>query len=338
LNIKIESDDELKQLAIKVLANYDIVPQEISVIQGGSIKAVWKLRYNNKIYCLKRLKQTLDKVIFSVNAQLYIKKAGGNVPDVYLAKDGESIVQFNGQLFVLYEWLTGSNLNFSTPNDLSNAIKGLAKFHLYSKGYVAKEGARISSKLGKCPSQYESMMRKMIAWKEIAKAKGTSQHQTYLKYVDEIVNIADKAIILLKNSRYQDLISVESTSPVLCHQDYGKGNALQTENGVVVIDLDGVTFDLPSRDLRKLIGKMAENNGKWDETRIADVISWYSSVNKLSEDEKKILYIDLLFPHWFFGLVKNQYDIMKDLKSVEIEKIAKLEISKLAIINKLIER
>lgn len=338
MNIKIESDSELKQLAITVLANYNILPLDISIIQGGSIKTVWKLRDKNGIYCLKRLKQTLDKVIFSVNAQIYIKKAGGNVPSICLAKNGEPIVELNDQLFVLYEWIIGSDLNFSTLNDLSNAIKSLAKFHLSSKGYIAKEGARVSSKLGKWPSQYESMMNKMVAWKEHAKAKGTSQHQAYLKYVDEIINIADKAIILLKSSRYEELISNKSTVAVLCHQDYGKGNALQTENGVVVIDLDGVSFDLPSRDLRKIIGKMAENKGRWDKTGISDVISWYSSVNKLSEDEKKVLYIDLLFPHWFFGLVKNQYDILKDLKAIEIEKVAKLEISKLTIINELIER
>jgi spore coat protein I len=38
---------------------------------------------------------------------------------------------------------------------------------------------------------------------------------------------------------------------VLCHQDYGKGNALLTDEGVMVIDLDNVSFDLPARDLRK---------------------------------------------------------------------------------------
>jgi spore coat protein I len=47
-----------------------------------------------------------------------------------------------------------------------------------------------------------------------------------------------------------------SDAPVLCHQDYGKGKRLtHSRGGVYVIDLDGVTFDLPSRDLRKIIGK-----------------------------------------------------------------------------------
>ena len=65
---------------------------------------------------------------------------------------------------------------------------------------------------------------------------------------------------------------------------------------------------------------------------------WYSNINKISEEEKKVLYIDLLFPHWFFGLVKNQYDKLKDIKAAEIERITRLELSKAPVIRELLEK
>jgi hypothetical protein len=56
-----------------------------------------------------------------------------------------------------------------------------------------------------------------------------------------------------------------------------------------------------------------------------------SHVNAVSEDEKTVLYIDLLFPHWFFGLVKNQYEKLKELKAPDVERIAGLEQSKVPV-------
>jgi spore coat protein I len=333
-----ESKNTLHELATNVLQEYDIVPEELSVIQGGSIKTVWKFSYNNSLYCLKRLKQPLDKVLFSANAQIYIKKSGGNVPGIILNKFSDPITAFNDQLFIVYEWLSGRDLNFSNRQDLSLAIEGLAKFHAASKGYSAMAGARVSSKLGKWPNQYESMMNKLTSWKELAGAKSGPQHRAYLACVDGILDLAAQALALLEKSKYSELTMEGSDAPVLCHQDYGKGNALLTAEGVYVIDLDGVTFDLPSRDLRKIIGKIAENRNRWDIRSTEDVLLWYSNINKISEEEKKVLYIDLLFPHWFFGLVKNQYDKLKDIKAAEIERITRLELSKAPVIRELLEK
>ncbi len=332
------TENNLQTLATRVLQEYEITPDELSVIQSGSVKTVWKFVYHNREYCLKRLKQSLDKVLFSVNAQIYIKNSGGNVPSILLNKNNEPIVDFDNQLFAVYEWINGRDLDFGNAKHLSLAIEGLARFHAASKGYLANEGARVSSKLGKWPSQYESMKNRLIAWKEIAQTLVSPQHKSYSNCLDPIVDLADEAIMLLDKSKYRELTSETSNAPVLCHQDYGKGNALLASEGVVVIDLDGVTFDLPSRDLRKIIGKISENNFRWDKKTIDDIILWYSNVNEITDDEKKILYIDLLFPHWFFGLVKNQYDKNKDIKASEIERITKLELSKIPIISELLER
>jgi len=149
-------------------------------------------------------------------------------------------------------------------DDLKSALHGLAKFHIASKGYVAPEGAKVSSKLGRWPEQYKSMADKLSSWKEASLGKPASASvNAYLKNVDEMLDICHRAMELLNASKYAELAGENSKSAVLCHQDYGKGNALFTDNGVYVIDLDGVTWDHPGRDLRKIIGKLSENRGAW---------------------------------------------------------------------------
>ena len=151
--------DSLGNLALDVLKNYDISPSTVTVIQSGGIKTIWKIRTDSETVCLKRLKQTYDKALFSVNAQIYIKNKGGNVPGIMLNKNNQPITIYNDQLFVVYEWLNGRDLNFGTSKDLEPAVKGLAKFHMFSKGYNPVENSRTSSKLGKSPEQYASMKK-----------------------------------------------------------------------------------------------------------------------------------------------------------------------------------
>jgi spore coat protein I len=333
-----DQNKALSSLATEVLLKYGIVPENISVVQSGAIKTVWKIRSGKNNLCLKRLKQSYDKALFSVNAQIYIKKSGGNVPAVINDKTGNPIVQHKDQLFVLYEWIEGRDLSFSNSADLTGALQGLARFHIASKGYISTADARTSTKLGKWPEQYNSMKKRIIDWKGVSgKQPALSSHTAFSKYVNPIVALIDESLDLLSKTPYLKLVSEGSPAIVLCHQDYGKGNALLTDKGVFVLDLDGVTYDLPARDLRKIIGKAAEGKGKWDAESINSIVDRYSAVNPIQKEERKILYIDMLFPHWFFGLVKNQYQNNKILKADEVERMAKLELSKVAVIKSLLK-
>lgn len=316
-------------IAYNVLKEYGIVPESVSVVQGGTIKTVWKVSSGGVPYCLKRLKHTIDKALFSVNAQIHVKNSGGLVPGVIPNRHGEPITQYDGQLFVLYKWIAGKDLNFNVPADLRIAVRGLAHFHLASKGYQAVEGARVSTKLGKWPEQYTSMSKKLSAWKELAEGGNPSPaFAAYLRHVDKMLALADKALAVLNASDYARLTEQGSDRVVLCHQDYGKGNALAVGSSVYILDLDGVTYDLPARDLRKIIGKNAERHSRWSAEAISEILAWYTDINPMGAEEKEVLYADLLFPHWFYGLVKNLFQNGKALKASEIEKTALLESSK----------
>lgn len=322
---------------MSVLQQYAVSWKNITLIQGGSIKTVWKIQSDKGLLCLKRLKQSYDKALFSVNAQVYIKNSGGNVPGIITNKKGEAITSLNDQLFVLYEWIDGHDLNFSNPEDLRNALVGLARFHCFSKGYQPADESRVSTKLGKWPEQYESMLNKLGLWTETARANAAQQnYSAYIKQTAAIIDIGKTALEEIRKSAYEELATAGSKSIVLCHQDYGKGNALMTAKGVYILDLDGVTFDLPARDLRKLIGKAAENRNQWKTESIHEITGWYEESNPMSGKERKLLYIDLLFPHWYYGLVKNQFQANKPVKASEIERIAKLELSKVSLLKTLL--
>jgi spore coat protein I len=323
-------------LAKEVLSNYGIIPGQISVIQDKRLKTLWKFDYNGQRMCLKRLRHTLDKALFSVYAQLHILDNGGNVPEVYLNLDGNAITIYNEELFVLYGWVDGRDLNFGNPDDLYLAIKGLAEMHRASVGYLPPEGARVSSKLGKWPDQYQSMRNKLAEWRELSgQYRQRPEYACYLKYADQMVEMADRAISSIQDSDYDSITSGQAQQYPLCHQDYGKGNALLAERGVYVLDLDGVTHDLVIRDLRKIIGKQMEDGIGWNRDRINTILECYQETNKLSAEEKQILSIDLLFPHWFFAEMKNLFKKNKMVEAKKIEGAAVFELSKCEVLQNL---
>jgi spore coat protein I len=323
-------------LAEEVLSSYGVIPEQISVIQDKRKKTLWSFTHNGQRMCLKRLRHTLDKALFSVYAQLHILNNGGNVPEVYLNLDGHAITIYQEELFVLYGWIDGRDLNFGNPADLSLAVKGLAKMHSASIGYLPPEGSRVSSKLGKWPEQYQSMRDKLAEWMEWStQDQKHPVYACYLKYADQMVEMAGRAIDAIQNSDYGGITSGQAQQYPLCHQDYGSGNALLAGRDVYVLDLDGVTHDLVIRDLRKIIGKQMEDGTGWNRERINAILESYQEINKLSAEEKEILNIDLLFPHWFFAEVKNLFKKNKMVEAKKIERAAAFELSKYEVLQNL---
>jgi spore coat protein I len=323
----------LTELADSVLMEYGITPHQVQIIQNKGLKTLWKFSHNGETMCLKRLRHTEDKALFSVNAQIFIHNNGGKVPRVILNKKGSAITPHGGQVFVLYGWIDGRDLNFDNPEDLRLAVEGLARVHQASIGYKPPEGARVSSKLGKWPGQYQSMRTNLAEWKEASLQNKQSQaHESFLQHVDSVLEIADTAISALNKSPYDAFVSLEQERYPLCHQDYGKGNALLKGRDVYVLDLDGATYDLAVRDLRKIIGKQSEDGGGWSKDRIDRIVGWYEGGRKLSDQEKEILAVDLLFPHWFFAEVKDIFKKNKMVPPGKIERAAAFEKSKVPVL------
>lgn len=315
--------EEIISLAKKVLASYPIRPDSIRVIQSGGIKTVWKISSPQGTYCLKRLRHPLEKTHFSIQAQHFLASKKANVPAIIKNRDDELLVEKDGEVFVLYDWIPGNDLNFSRPDDLRNALAGLAVFHKASKGFVPSIPCRESTKWGRWPHQYQSMLERFKTWN--SQKQPSSLAKIYHSHAETMISQGEQALHLLERSRYQNWIESAEKEKGLCHQDYGEGNALQTKNGVVVLDLDGATYDLPLRDLRKIIIKQMSNKGDWDPALLKKIISWYTAIHPLTSEQLQILYIDCFFPHEFHATAKNPFHKGKPISTGELAKAAAFE-------------
>lgn len=281
---------------------------DIEVIQGGGIKTIWKIETSEGTVCLKRIRKSIPIVKFTTAVQDYLFSKGALVAGIIPTKEDELFFVHEGYALVLYRWIEGSDLDMEKVEEHTfTGLKGLAQFHKDTVGFVAPSDYETYDRMGVWPEHYEKMLLEMKLWKTESEQQTTAFHQLYVSLADEMIDMAEQALQLLTASCYSEWVQEIGKYGYMCHQDYGKGNALQTVKGVYVLDLDNVAYDIPLRDVRKLIAKRLEKVGSWDLAEMERLISCYESGFPLTQSQKQIIFIDLLFPHKFYGYVKSPF-------------------------------
>lgn len=336
-----EANDSLLDLGAQLMAEHYpcVAIFNIQIIQGGGIKTIWKLDTSIGTVCLKRIRKSIPIVKFTTAAQAYLTNNNALVAHIIPTKDDGLFCIHEGFALVLYSWIEGSDLMMDENwNDLCSGLKGLAEFQMASKGYIPTDDCAVYDRMGAWPDHYMKMYEELIEWKNQSDMLTSSFHQTYSRTSEQMIAMAKQAIELLGASTYTQWVNAIGKYGYMSHQDYGKGNALLTERGVYVLDLDNLAYDLPIRDVRKLISKYMDHLERWDAEVLERIISCYESVLPLSPEQREILYIDLLFPHKYYGYVKNPF---KKGEPGELKKILEdyqFELGKYAVISPLLRR
>ena len=65
------------------------------------------------------------------------------------------------------------------------------------------------------------------------------------------------AIAENEKSGYDRWVDADKNINCLCHQDFTAGNLILTKSKeIFVLDIDSITIDLPTRDIRKFLNKV----------------------------------------------------------------------------------
>lgn len=168
-------------------------------------------------------------------------------------------------------------------------IEALAHFHEQSVGYEPPPGVPVFSKLGKWPKHYMKRCRQLEAWKQLAKLdRDDPFSRLYLAEIDRFIEKGEEVLQQLLESYYETWVEQMKKRPSLCHQDYGTGNSLRGEDGNVwIIDLDTTAFDLPIRDVRKMMAPFLFETDEKGKTKADIVLEAYEDVRPLTKKEKR---------------------------------------------------
>ncbi|GED70341.1 hypothetical protein BRE01_40430 [Brevibacillus reuszeri] len=301
---------EVDQLADLVSQQYDMTVHSRKLITSKPDKggAIWRIETDKGPRSLKVLHRTPERSLYSVGLQDYVVKQGARVAALIPAKDGKLFVEMGGKLWIVTDWIP---LQPATKVDLVGAQElcyGLGEFHSHTKGYRPPLGAKNSSRLYRWPKYYEKITKKIGWMREMAKAyPDTVASKSILAVVDQYEEQAKTALQRLIASAYPKMVAMGEPHWGLVHQDYGWSNGQNGPGGLWVIDLDGVSYDLPFRDLRKLITSTMDDMGVWDVGWMRGMIEAYHKANPLDKESFEVLLIDMAMPNEFYKHLKEMF-------------------------------
>lgn len=300
---------ELEQLARQVMTNYDMHVSGMTLITSKPDKggAIWQIETNHGSRSIKVLHRQPQRSLFSVGAQEYLVQQKARVPGLIPTKDNQLYVVEGGKMWIVTEWV--SPLEQTTKIDLEGAAPlcyGLGEFHHHTKGYIPPYGAAKSSRIYSWEKHYDKMVKKIGWFRDIASVfPETTASSLLLSVIDKYEDQAIEMFNRFKESPYKRMINKGEAYWGLAHQDYGWSNGQLGPGGIWVIDLDGVAYDLPIRDLRKIITSTMDDMATWDINWIRGVIDAYHQANPIDQEMFEILWIDMAFPNEFYKHVKE---------------------------------
>ncbi|MFF2528803.1 CotS family spore coat protein [Brevibacillus sp. NPDC058079] len=315
---------EVDAIADQVIKEYDMSVKSRTLITSKPDKggAIWRIETDKGPRSLKVLHRTPERSLYSVAFQEYVVKQGARVPALIPARNASLFVEKGGKLWIVTDWIA---LQPATKVDLVGAQElcyGLGEFHRHSKGYVPPAGAKNSSRLYRWPNHYQKIAKKIGWMREVAKAYSeTPTSKSILAVVDHYEQQAWAALEKLKTSAYPKMIKTGEAHWGLVHQDYGWSNGQNGPGGLWVIDLDGVSYDLPFRDLRKLITSTMDDMGVWDVTWMRGMIEAYHKANPLDRESFEVLLNDMAVPNEFYKHLKEMFYNPEIFLSTEAEGI-----------------
>ncbi len=335
----------IEEMAHKVVTYYDINVSHMEVITTKADKGglIWKIDTDKGPMSLKILHRRPTRSLFSLGAQEYlVVEKNAKVPPIIKTKTGENFVEMGGKLWFVAEWIEPLE---QVGKDLEGAkllCAAIGEFHRLSKGYIPPKGAENASRLYRWPKTYKKIVKKMDWFRDIANAyPEMPASSTVLSVVDMFEEQAKNSVQLLEQSAYHELTARGNKEWGLVHQDYGWSNGQRGADGMWIIDLDGVAYDLPIRDLRKLITGTMDDLGAWDFTWAKGMIDAYHEVNPIEDDLFEILLIDMSLPNLFYKNVKEMlYEptiFMDGELEALVNRIVEIDRTKWAVIEQLRE-
>lgn len=299
----------IEEIAEKVLQYYHFSVYNRQIVTTKSDKggAIWKIETSEGPKSLKLLHRRPTRSLFSLGAQEYLVNVqNARVPAIIKTKDGALSVECGGKLWFVAEWIEHLAPVSKDLDGAKHLCYALGEFHRLSKGYKPPQSAEIASRLHKWPRSYQKTIEKMDWLRNIAKAypemPASPLLLNELTYFEQQASNSYKQLV---QSSYSQLVSKGNEYWGLVHQDYGWSNGQMGENGMWVIDLDGVAYDLPIRDLRKLISGTMADISEWNATWIREMISAYHQANPISTQVYEVLMIDLSLPNEFYKNLKE---------------------------------
>ncbi|WP_123041245.1 CotS family spore coat protein [Cohnella candidum] len=323
----------------EILKLFPLSARDCRLLSWKGKKAVWHVKTDQGAKILKKSPASEPRLRFLCQAVRHLRANGAPVPALVRARDGTDYVRLGEACYTLTDAVDGRSPEYGSPSELRRIMRTLGRFHLASRGFQGSGDGEERSHLGRWAEGYRKHLEDLEAFRRQARAAASPFDKLYLKHADEFIRQGREALETLNGDAYREWVAKIDRIKNLCHQDFASGNLILNADGIHVIDMDSLTYDLPARDLRKIFNKVMKKSG-WNESKAAVMLQAYHAAHPLNESEYRVVKTDLLFPHLFYGISSKFFGRRmesgwKDETALEkLKTMIRAETSKMEVLNR----
>jgi len=294
-----------------ILSQYSINILDIKQQSDKGKKAVWWIKTTEGDMVLKKHSCSSKTLKFIISAVDYLKNNKVNLSTIIKTKDNNNYIKGIKCCYVLSKAIIGNTPNEDKPQELKMIVESLATFHYASNNFVPPDDCKARIHLGLQNEEFESQMLKLKKFYESELSKPT--HSEFGQIIITVFPYFYKRMLLAitenEKSGYTKWSLEAKNTNCLCHQDFTASNLIiNSSKEIFVLDIDSITIDLPTRDIRKFLNKIMKKKGQWDLNLTSQILQWYNASNPLEHWKWQVLKESLIFPHLFVGIMSKYYE------------------------------
>lgn len=304
--------------ALKVLEQYEL---EITSTRRGRGSYICETPQGLRI--LSDYTGSENKALFENCVMEKIREGGYHGVDMILPnKEGQLISRdWEGNKYVVKEWYVGRECDTSSENEILAAVGNLARIHRlmqlepdneFCKSFTAQ------APLTELRAQ-NAELRKIRSY--VRKKNDKCQFERLLlncfeKYYAQAMEAEEKlekAGGLLADSNEAGISGCFSGQQIsrgrqgsVCHGDYNHHHVLMCGYDIATTNFEYCKFDFQVNDLYRFMRKILEKHD-WNQRLGMRMLERYALERPISREERRLLYVRMLYPEKFRKLANHYY-------------------------------
>ncbi|RYM05627.1 CotS family spore coat protein [Sporolactobacillus sp. THM7-7] len=303
-----KSLEQLQEDLKTVLQRYPIKTEKTTLLYTRGGRSKWLVETDKGNLFLRQEYIDPKRMLFIAGAHWHMQSKGLPIAKLIPTKEGGLCLSGGDLAYVLYEAHEGEPMLYYDQTHMKKAMAFIGQFHQASKGYLAPDGSKRRTRIGKWHKLYRWKIQEMENNKQLAQEHPTDTFSLlFLEHVDHMLQRGYESLKECDESYFDQWTKETIESKMFCQQDFTMARMIIKDDQAFMKDLHSITMDLPSRDLRILLNKMMKKLAVWDNDYACDMLAAYDKVHSLSKDHYRVLWTDLKFPHLFCAISHKYY-------------------------------
>jgi CotS family spore coat protein len=284
----------------EVLKQYDLKVHNTYRTRGALL-----LDTNRGVKLYKKFESTRNRLEFENRIKIFLINKGYQNVDITLEnKAGELITEdVMGGKHIVKNWFIGEECNLKDIEDVSKTSQNLGKLHnlLKQVPLIDETVCYDSHNLIKVFEKHNRELKRVRSYIREKKQKNEFEI-CILNSFNEFYEQAEGAISLLREINYTQMTESAKRQGSVFHGGYTYHNVLLNKESIATTNFEKSAVGIQILDLYYFLRKSMEKSD-WKISSGKFIIDSYNQYSSINEEEKRLLYILILYPEKYWKIV-----------------------------------